>query len=92
MQAPLNISENFVVSADGTRIFAGAVGNPSNPALVFVHGFTLCGDVFNDIFANSDYSKDFYLVSHAAFALNAFNDFSLSDLGTLRPSWSWKDS
>lgn len=54
MLTPANITENFIVSADGTRVFVGAVGDPGRPALVFVYGFTLCGDIFNDIFANSE--------------------------------------
>lgn len=62
MNRPSNLTEKFVVSADGSKIFASAVGNPEKPALVFVHGYALTSAVFNDIFSNPWNSKDFYLV------------------------------
>ena len=63
MQRPAGIVEKFVVSADGTRIFAGALGVPDKPALIFVHGFTLSGSIFDDLFARLESSKDYYLAS-----------------------------
>ena len=62
MNRPTNFVEKYAVSADGSKIFAGAVGNPEKPALVFVHGYTLTSSVFNDLFSNPTSSKDFYLV------------------------------
>lgn len=63
MQRPSNIVEKFVVSADGTKVFGGAVGDSEKPALIFVHGYSLTSSVFNNFFANPENSVDFYLVS-----------------------------
>ena len=63
MQRPADIVEKFIESADGTRIFAGALGDPDKPALVFVHGFTLSSSVFDDLFARTESSKEYYLAS-----------------------------
>lgn len=63
MQRPADIIEKFIGSADGTRIFAGALGDPKKPALVFVHGFTLSGSIFDDLFGRPGSPKDHYLVS-----------------------------
>ncbi|KAJ7887133.1 Alpha/Beta hydrolase protein [Mycena olivaceomarginata] len=41
---------HFVTSADGTRIFAEARGNPSKPVIVFIHGFGIGAMAFNEIF------------------------------------------
>lgn len=53
----------IVASADGTQIYADAIGDPQKPALVFLHGFSTSASVFNDIFTNPSYSEDFFLVS-----------------------------
>ncbi|EJD03372.1 alpha/beta-hydrolase [Fomitiporia mediterranea MF3/22] len=57
------ILRKFVHSADGTKIYADAVGDSAHPALVFVHGFSSSAAVFDDIFSNPDNSKEFYLAS-----------------------------
>lgn len=62
MQRPAELVEKFVVSKDGTRVFAGALGNPEKPALIFVHGIMTSSSVFNEIFSSPENSKDFYLV------------------------------
>lgn len=62
MERPAHLIEKFVVSADGTRVFAGALGNPEKPALVFIHGMTLSGSVYNNLFSMPELSNDFYLV------------------------------
>ena len=51
-----------LTSKDGTKIYADALGNPSNPAIVFVHGVALCADVFDILFAKEILNKNFYLV------------------------------
>ena len=51
-----------MTSKDGTTIYADAIGDPSKPSLVFVHGYALSGDVFNNIFAEPKYREDHYLV------------------------------
>lgn len=63
MEKPTHLIETFVLSADGTKVFAGALGDPRKPALVFIHGITLSSSIFNNIFALPELSQDFYLVS-----------------------------
>ena len=59
---PKNVDRRRLTSADGTRIYADAVGNPENPALIFTHGFGSCAEVFNDIFSEPKFSEKHYLV------------------------------
>jgi hypothetical protein len=53
----------FVTSADGTKIFAEARGDPSNPAIVFIHGFGIGAMAFNNIFNDPLWLNRVYLVS-----------------------------
>ena len=58
-------SENnarFVTSSDGSKIYADAAGDAGKPAIVFLHGLSLSGAVFNNIFSNEEYKKKFFLV------------------------------
>jgi pimeloyl-ACP methyl ester carboxylesterase len=57
-----SIQTIHAVSADGTKIFAEAIGNPSNPVVVFVHGFSSSGLVFEKQFANSMMQENLYQV------------------------------
>ena len=78
------VSESkMVVSADGTEIYANAVGDPSHPALVFLHGFSTSTLVFDAIFDSPKWSSQLYLVraSHSFFSLC----FSLSSHCVLPP-------
>lgn len=43
-------------------MYAEAVGQPANPSLVLAHGFGSSATVFNELFANEELSKNFYLV------------------------------
>ena len=52
----------FVHSSDGTRIYADAVGEPTKPCIVFIHGLSLSAAVFDDIFNDQTYTNEFYLV------------------------------
>ena len=52
-------------SSDGCEIYADAVGDASKPALVFIHGYTLCAAVWDDIFSDRRYSEQFFLVGHS---------------------------
>ncbi|KAK0190064.1 Alpha/Beta hydrolase protein [Armillaria mellea] len=54
----------LVPSKDGALIYADAVGNPTKPCLVFVHGFTLSGAVFDNLFTNPKLIANFYLVRY----------------------------
>jgi len=58
-----NITHSTVTSTDGLKIYADASGNTSKPALIFLHGFRLAGAVFDSIFANEDFAKNFHLVN-----------------------------
>lgn len=51
-----------VVSKDGIEIYADAVGDPTKPALVFIHGFSLSSIVFDSIFADHLWTDYVYLV------------------------------
>ncbi|KAL0960080.1 hypothetical protein HGRIS_011725 [Hohenbuehelia grisea] len=53
-----------VTSADGTTIYADATGDPGKQSLVFVHGFSFSGVVFDRLFTNKKLSKNFYLVRY----------------------------
>ena len=53
----------YITSADGTKLYADAVGDPSKPSIVFIHGFALSASVFDSIFLEKSYTKEFYFVS-----------------------------
>ncbi|KAK0231861.1 alpha/beta-hydrolase [Armillaria nabsnona] len=57
-------STNLVSSKDGALIYADAAGDPTKPCLVFVHGFTLSGAVFDNLFTNAKLTANFYLVRY----------------------------
>ncbi|KAJ7072861.1 Alpha/Beta hydrolase protein [Mycena amicta] len=52
------------ISADGTRIYADATGNPQNPSVVFAHGFALSGIVFDKLFSDARMLEKLYLVRY----------------------------
>lgn len=52
----------FVVSNDGTKIWAQAKGDPSKPAVVFIHGFSCTGLHFSKQFSDPSLLKNLYLV------------------------------
>ncbi|KAF8990565.1 alpha/beta-hydrolase [Cyathus striatus] len=54
----------LIMSSDGTQIFASAVGNPRNPPIVFVHGYTLSAAVFDDLFKEQQLNSRYYLLSY----------------------------
>ena len=53
-----------ITSADGTKLYADAVGDPSKPSIVFIHGFALSASVFDSIFLEKSDTNEFYLVSN----------------------------
>lgn len=53
----------MLVSADGTEIYANAVGDPLKQAIVFIHGFVWSFMAFDDIFEDVEWMSRFYLVS-----------------------------
>jgi pimeloyl-ACP methyl ester carboxylesterase len=52
----------FVKSKDGLNIYAEAVGDPSKPHVVFVHGLGLSGIAWDAQFSNSQLIKRIYAV------------------------------
>ncbi|KAJ6449583.1 Alpha/Beta hydrolase protein [Mycena sanguinolenta] len=54
----------LLTSADGTKIFAEARGDPSKPAIVFIHGFGFGAMAFNDIFNDPIWLNRVYLVRY----------------------------
>lgn len=55
----------ILTSSDGTHIYADAVGDHSKQCLLFIHGVTLSGVVFDNVFSNETYTAEFYMVSIA---------------------------
>lgn len=64
MRAQYASESKVVISKDGTEIYADAVGDPTKPALVFIHGFSLSSIVFDSIFDDQLWTDHVYLVSH----------------------------
>ncbi|KAH8113551.1 alpha/beta-hydrolase [Phellopilus nigrolimitatus] len=54
----------IIRSSDGSKIYADAAGNPDKPSIVFIHGMTFSGAVFDVIFSNEKYRQEFYLVRY----------------------------
>lgn len=52
----------FLRSADGTQIYADALGDPSKPAVVLIHGFGQSAVSFDTIFEDVEYLEHVYLV------------------------------
>ncbi|KAJ6558249.1 Alpha/Beta hydrolase protein [Mycena capillaripes] len=51
-------------SADGTDIYAEALGDASKPAVVFIHGFSMSSMAFNAIFCDPQWIASAYLVRY----------------------------
>ena len=51
-----------VRSSDDTLIYAEAIGNPKKPHVVFVHGISLSGAVFDNLFADECLLDSLYMV------------------------------
>ncbi|VDC05095.1 unnamed protein product [Peniophora sp. CBMAI 1063] len=59
-----NANVKSLTSKDGTTIHADAIGDPSKPHVVFVHGLSLSGAVFDNLFTDARYISSFYLVRY----------------------------
>jgi pimeloyl-ACP methyl ester carboxylesterase len=55
--------EQLIHSPDGTKIWAQAAGNPSKPAVVFIHGFSCTALHFSKQFSDPKLLENLYLVS-----------------------------
>ena len=57
-------THQLVRSEDGTEIYADAVGNPSLPSIVFIHGLALSSIVFEKLFQDRTLLDNAYLVRY----------------------------
>ncbi|KAG6910611.1 hypothetical protein DXG01_009120 [Tephrocybe rancida] len=53
-----------VVSSDGTKIHAQAVGNPANPHIIFAHGLACTMTAFDPLFEDPVLLKTLYMVRY----------------------------
>ena len=52
----------YVTSADGTKIWAEATGNPNKPAVVFIPGFSCTSLAFNKQWLDPCMTENLYMV------------------------------
>ena len=60
-------SGKFVTSEDGTKLWTDAVGDPSNPSVVFIPGSSSSSLIFDKQFEDPDLTKSLYLVQRRSF-------------------------
>ena len=60
----MSIAHKYVTSADGTRLFAQAAGDPANPALVCVHGLANTSSAFRKQLASTLLLEHVYVVAY----------------------------
>ncbi|KAH9838238.1 alpha/beta-hydrolase [Rhodofomes roseus] len=56
--------ERLLTSPDGTRIWAEAIGDPSNPAVVFIHGLACSATLFDKQFLDPVLLDRLYMVRY----------------------------
>ena len=56
--------EQILTSADGTKIWAESAGNPSKPALVFIHGLSCSALGFDKQFVDQGLLENFHLIRY----------------------------
>ena len=61
MRADPRFNGRFVEGGGGTKVFVEAVGNPTNPSILFIHGFSQCRLAWDRQF-EVPLAADFYLV------------------------------
>ena len=54
----------LVTSGDGTKIWAEAAGNPSKPAVVFIHGFSCTALHFSKQFSDPKLLENLHLIRY----------------------------
>ncbi|KAL1678986.1 Alpha/Beta hydrolase protein [Schizophyllum commune] len=82
---PDQIVAKFVRSSDGAQIYAEAVGDPSNPPIVLVPGYTLSTISFDKQFEDQTMREQLYMIrmdprGHGQSAMNATEDGHKSEL------------
>ncbi len=60
----MSYRRQHLLSADGTKIWAECAGNPSKPAVVFLHGLTSGLFVFDRQFSDENLLKDLYMIRY----------------------------
>jgi pimeloyl-ACP methyl ester carboxylesterase len=61
---PQTKSSKYLKSADGTLIYADAIGDPSKPSVVFIHGMSMNSIVFDELFEDQRWIDRVYLVRY----------------------------
>lgn len=72
-EASTTIQSRSVTSADGTKIWAEAIGDASKPAVIFVHGFSGCRLVFEKQFEDPRLVERLFLVRSFFLSLFPFS-------------------
>ncbi|KAE9404384.1 alpha/beta-hydrolase [Gymnopus androsaceus JB14] len=54
----------FITSPDGIKIWAAACGNPSKPAVVFIHGFACTADAFDKQYTDPMMLQKLYIIRY----------------------------
>ena len=54
----------FLVSRDGTKIWADVAGNPNKPAVVFIHGLSCTALAFDSQFSDPSLLNNLYMVRY----------------------------
>ena len=56
--------EQILSSPDGTKIWAESAGNPTKPALVFIHGLSCTALGFDNQFTDKELLANFHLIRY----------------------------
>lgn len=78
-----------ITSTDGVIIYSDAIGDPTKPSVVFIHGISLSGACFDNLFADKSLLDKFYLVPRLVFVTTKVTDVVLQ--GAIRLAWTWKE-
>ena len=84
-----DLTHRLIRSEDGTEIYADAVGNPSLPSIVFIHGLALSSIVFEGLFQDRTLLDNAYLVRHLLFSVHDI-ETRLGALRFARSRSQWK--
>lgn len=54
----------YLISNDGTKIWADACGDPSKPSVVFIHGLSCTALAFERQFSDPELLKNLYMIRY----------------------------
>ena len=60
-----SIQGQFVVSTDGTKIWAERIGDQSKPTVVFLHGFAFSAAVFEKQFTDQRLREKLHMLTNS---------------------------